>query len=107
MREQWKDVDGFNGKYQVSNLGRFKRINKNGETQLLIRYDYKLPMVSMSKDGVQRLIPACKLVANAFVENPNGYKYVKYKNGYKINNRATNLEFVKKCDNKDVFCKID
>lgn len=106
MKEQWKDIEGFEGKYQVSNLGRFKRISKNGEKQMLVRFDYKLPRIVLSKNGVQRPFPVCVLVAKAFLENPNGFKYVRYKNGYKMDNRVSNLEFVERCNGTDISAKI-
>lgn len=106
MKEQWRDIEGFDGKYQVSNLGRFKRITKNGENQILIQYSYKLPRIVLSQNGIQRPFPVCVLVANAFLENPSQYKFVRYKNGYKWNNRVSNLEFVEKCSETDIFCEI-
>ena len=106
MKEQWKDIEGFDGKYQVSNLGRVKRINKNSENQVLIQFGCKIPMISLSKHGVPMQFPVCKLVADAFIENPNCYKYIRYKNGYKWNNRVSNLEFVEKCNEMELFYKV-
>lgn len=106
MREQWKDVFGFDGKYQVSNLGRVKRISKNGEKLIVIRHEFKLPSVYLSKFGIQTWVPVCELVAKAFIANPSGYKYVRYKNGYKYNNRASNFEYVEKINETDIGCEI-
>ena len=92
-KEIWKDVVGYEGLYQVSSLGRIKR---------LVRYKRRLKpqkniqgylKVGLYKNGKCKIFSIHNLVANAFIENPNNYKYVNHKDENKTNNRVENLEF--------------
>ena len=100
-KEIWKDVKGFNGKYQVSSYGRVKSI---GHTDSLGRY-WKTIMLKLVKyhggylhvqltgsQSKQVSIPVHRLVAKAFIPNPDNYPQVNHKDEDPTNNQVDNLE---------------
>lgn len=105
--EIWRDVPGFEGKYQVSNLGRVKsldRIDSIGRrrTGVLLkpwkeRNGYRL--VSIMSGDKQRRYYVHRLVAETFIGPlPDGYE-VNHKDEDKTNNTAGNLEYLTHKDN--------
>lgn len=96
-RELWRDVVGYEGLYQVSNFGRVKSLNyhRSGEERVIVqrqdRYGYKA--VNLSKDGVARQINVHRLVATAFIDNPDYLPQVNHKDEDKTNNAVDNLEW--------------
>lgn len=95
-KEVFRKVEGYRGIYSVSNYGAVIN-NKTGRT-LSIVYSRKLPSVGLCIDGIQTWIPVCKLVAKAFVDNPNNYWYVRFIDGDRMHYRADNLEWVESED---------
>lgn len=101
--EVWKDIDGFDGAYQVSNEGRIKSVtrkttNGRGVSERILKkrvnergYEY----VCLQKNGKRKSIKVHRAVASAFVENLYGYNQVNHKDEQKTNNNADNLEW---CD---------
>lgn len=93
MIEIWKDIVGYEGLYQVSNLGRvkssfrYKKILKQFEDNK----DYL--RVTLYKNNKSKSIKVHKLVAEAFIPNPNNYNCVNHKDENKTNNNVENLEF--------------
>ena len=95
-REIWKDIPGTDGKYQVSNMGHIKSfVRKNGEVLKPCQRskENKYLVVCIRVDGKRKLLPVHRLVATAFVENPNNHPQVNHKNENKADNRAANLEW--------------
>lgn len=98
--EQWKAIAGYDGQYEVSNLGRVRslksgkekilRPNKNNNGYLLV-YPYK--------DGKTRGLLIHRLVAEAFIPNPQGLETVNHKDEVKTNNSVDNLEWMSRKDN--------
>jgi hypothetical protein len=103
--EVWKDVAGYSGLYQISNLGRVKSTEKlhrigNGAYQprperirvprLNTDGYYKL---MLSKDGVKKMYAIHRLIAMAFIPNPESKPCINHKNGVKTDNRIENLEW--------------
>jgi hypothetical protein len=92
--EIFKDIEGYDGLYQVSNLGRVKSFNKNKKGKLLTptfnRKGYT--MVHLSGD-VNKNITIHRLVAQAFLPNPENKPQVNHINGVKHDNRCENLEW--------------
>lgn len=101
MNEIWKDIEGYNGLYQVSNLGRVKSLGRRGKGCSLEDRILK-PMIN--KDGyhlvnlkdvnhVAKWFTIHRLVALHFIPNPNDYKEINHKDEAKGNNSVTNLEW--------------
>lgn len=103
--EVWKDIAGFEGYYQVSNIGRVKglfrsqkineamgRVNK---AKLIVgkinRGGYR--SVLLTKDGKRKHITVHRLVGCAFIDNPNNYPVINHKDCNRTNNCVLNLEW--------------
>lgn len=101
--EIWKDVEGYNGKYQVSNYGNVRSFSKWKKGDLLkpsittTGYYY----VNLVKDGRKKIVPTRihRLVATAFIENPEEFPEVNHIDGNKLNNHVSNLEWVSRSRN--------
>lgn len=96
-QEIWKDVKGYAGKYQVSNFGRVKSLNYNniGKSRIMKPNIYKTGYVSagLSLNGKEKRFLIHRLVAEAFIPNPDNYPVVNHKDENTQNNRADNLEW--------------
>lgn len=96
MTEKWKDVDGYDGLYKVSTLGRVKgkhRIKSqqdNGKGYLMVR---------LNKNGESRWHLVHRLVAKAFIENPQNKPTVNHIDGNRKNNKFNNLEWATYSEN--------
>lgn len=95
MEEIWKDIDGFGGKYQVSNIGRVRNNDYWGRVRILKPYqkNRKYAKVTLYRDGKPYDCDIHRLVASAFIENPNNYPQVNHKDENKTNNHVDNLEW--------------
>lgn len=81
MQETWKDIVGYEGLYQISNLGNVKSLKKDKIRKPCINPNgYK--MVNLYKNGISKNILVNRLVAKAFIPNPNDYPVVNHKNRY-------------------------
>ena len=96
--EKWKDVQGYEGLYQISNLGRVKR---NGTIlhQSLNTYGYC--QVSLCNNGDIKNHLVHRLVANEFLPNPERHPQVNHIDGNKKNNAVTNLEWCTQAENNN------
>lgn len=95
--EIWKDIEGFNGRYQISNLGRVKSLNYNNTKQEKIlvnslsnRGYYR---VSLSLEGQVKQYNVHRLVAEAFIPNPNQLPFINHIDENRTNNNVDNLEW--------------
>ena len=92
MEEIWKDVKDYEGLYQVSNLGRVKSVSRNKIMKLSVKVNgYK--DVSLSKGNTKKHYLVHRLVAQAFIPNPENKPTVNHIDEDKINNHVSNLEW--------------
>ena len=98
--EEWRAVSNTNGKYEVSNCGRVRTNNRRPGLLTLTKQasGYRYAMVQL-ENGKQKNCRVNRLVAMAFVSNPNGLPEVNHIDGNKENNHASNLEWVTRSQN--------
>ena len=109
--EIWKDVKGYEGTYQVSNLGIVRSLDhfvpsrcydrvQKGRTLKLHKSNKGYLRVSLSKKGFRCSTGAHRLVAIAFIPNPKNKMQVNHINGIKDDNNLTNLEWCTNSENQ-------
>lgn len=89
--EKWKDVNGYEGLYQVSNNGRVKRIKSGRILSHNICAGYS--RVILSKNNKQSAFLVHRLVAIAFIPNEYDFPCINHKDENKQNNNMNNLEW--------------
>ena len=92
--EEWRDLPELKGEYQVSNLGRVKRVKGAERLVKLTTQRNGYVYVTLSFANTSRCFKTSRLVAKAFIPNPNKYEEVDHLNADKQNNTVNNLEWV-------------
>ena len=95
----WKDIEGYEGLYQVSDEGQIRRLLLNGKTNVLKNRDGIYYTVCLSDKCRKKTVSVHRVVADAFLEKPFGATEVNHKDGNKHNNHVDNLEWVSQRDN--------
>lgn len=101
-REIWKDVQGYESLYKVSNFGRIKRIYKNRKPKILslnAKDNCGYLQVSLCKNGKITSKRVHNIVANTFLQKQKKDLDVNHIDGNKENNNVCNLEFISHREN--------
>jgi len=115
-KEQWKDIQGYNGLYQVSSIGRVKRVerevmqfNHQLQKEIPIKYPKKYlkfdlskgyNRVTLSKENNQKRFLVHRLVAEYFLPNPEDKPHIHHINHHREDNRVENLMWVTPRENE-------
>lgn len=116
MKEEWVWIEGYEGHYKVSSLGRVWSVNRKitlknlryrqikarvlpihvGDVARLVYNgeNHNMPFVKLSKDGVQTSHTLRVLVAKAFIPNPENYTRLHMIDNDRFNCRADNLKWI-------------
>lgn len=115
MTETWKPIKGYEGLYEISNLGNVKslmrihtikidgrdpytRINKEKILKQRVNKD-KYHTIKLHLNGKKKEYPIHRLVAGAFIENPLNKPEVNHDNGIKSDNKVENLTWMTRSEN--------
>ena len=98
MKEIWKDIKEYEGLYQVSNLGRVKRIT-TGRVLKPLKHANGYLMVKLSKNSIVYTKTVHRLVAEAFIPNPEHKSEINHIDENKTNNNVSNLEWMTRKEN--------
>ena len=101
IKEIWKDIEGYEGLYQISNYGNLRSlVDKYGKKRiLLLKFQYATKgylQTRLYKNHKGKTVKIHTLVAKAFIPNRHNYPMVNHKDEDKTNNCVWNLEW---CDN--------
>lgn len=109
-QEVWRDIEGYEGRYQISSFGRVKSLERYEPTivkgtqcirltkgrilkQQINRYGYAYVCIKKRGEKRQKNIMIHKLVGSAFIEKPDGCDQINHIDENKLNNRFDNLEW--------------
>lgn len=113
MMEHWSDIEGYNGLYQVSKLGNIRRVVGGGSIKYMAFHINRSPWqkvgylrVSLTLDGKQKSYYVSRLVAEAFIPNPENKPQINHIDGNTLNNRSDNLEWCTNQENCKHACDI-
>lgn len=99
IRPQWKDIIGYENEYQINQFGEIRTLK---DSPKLKKYNVLKPQINkrngyvyqmLYKNGKEKLLRIHRLVAMAFLPNPNNLPQVNHKDGNKQNNSVDNLEW--------------
>jgi hypothetical protein len=104
MKEIWKDIKGYEGIYQVSNLGNLKSLSRlcdvgNGvyrkKEKIIYKFSLKngYPQFNLCKNNTHKNVYIHRLVGEYFLSNLSNFPTINHKDGIKTNNNINNLEW--------------
>ncbi|GGD64482.1 hypothetical protein GRI62_11940 [Erythrobacter arachoides] len=102
--EEWKAIEGYEGLYEISNLGRVKTMSRlvdrgRGIVPQILKQRILPPradrngnvLVTLTRDGKRKTFMVRRLVAAAFIPNPHGFAHTRHRNNLKTDCRAINI----------------
>lgn len=105
IKPKWVDIVGYENEYQINQFGEIRTLKNSAKRK---KYDVLKPQISkrngyvyqmLYKNGKSKLWRVHRLVANAFLPNPNNLSQVNHKDGNKQNNSADTLEWCNQSSN--------
>ena len=105
MKEMWRSIKGYEGLYEISNKGRVKSLARYykafGYRKIIIEEKIMSPVespqgyyqIGLSKEGAKKHVQIHRLVAQAFIPNPQSLPFINHKDENKKNNCVDNLEW--------------
>ena len=109
-KEIWKDIKGYEGIYQASNMGNIRSLYFYNNRYKTKHYRKKLmkqsedkqgyKIISLSKNKKQKTYKVHRLIAQTFIKNPDDKKEVNHIDGNKSNNEINNLEWCTRSENQ-------
>jgi hypothetical protein len=117
MIEEWMFIKGYEGKYQISNMGRVRSLDwfvPNKHSIRLIKGRVLKPAignsgyyyVNLSMDGIKKSIDIHRVEALTFNGYNNAHLTVNHNDGDKLNNKLSNLEFMTQAENNAHKCNV-
>lgn len=96
----WKDIEGYKGHYQISNYGNVRSLKKDA---FLMKGAYLkgYKIISLWKNGIGKMFRIHRLVAAAFIPNPENKPCIDHIDGDRANNHADNLRWVTYMENNN------
>lgn len=104
--EIWKPIEGYEDKYQVSNFGKVKRISGKLFKGSIDKSGYLY--ATLRRNKIRKSFSIHRLVAKAFIPNPNNYPLVMHLDDDPTNNHYKNLQWgtdKMNCDDKEIKCR--
>src|SRR5690349_9031584 len=98
--EIWKDIPGYEDLYQVSNIGRVKSFKRGKEAVRVLSLKKSGYLYVCLCNSINKHLRVNRLVALAFIPNPENKSDVNHKNGIKSDNRVENLEWNTPSENR-------
>lgn len=112
LKEEWRDIKGYEGLYQVSNKGRVRSIAHfieaiKGHPQLTrgkilnnwVHPQTRYVITDLYRDNIRKHVKTHRLVAEAFIPNPDNKPFIDHINRDRQDNRVENLQWVTKSEN--------
>ena len=115
MKEEWRDVKDYEGIYQVSNMGKVRSLDRldargyrrKGKIMKLTANINGYQEIKLSNNNIEKSYKVHRLVAIAFILNPNNLPEVNHKDENKHNNKTENLEFCTRTYNVNYGTRIE
>ena len=111
MTEIWKDIKGYEGFYQVSNIGKIRSVDRlvhnprygfqklKGKLLSASPNSHGYPQIGLTQKGKRKTLKVHSLVALYFLDKISNKNEVNHKDGDKLNNRVENLEWCTRSEN--------
>jgi hypothetical protein len=99
--EEWRPVKGYEGLYFVSNTGRIRSNYKGGRTLKIQTQHTGYKTVELFNNRIGKTVCVHRIVAEAFIPNPDNKPQVNHKDETRFNNHVSNLEWVTAKENQN------